>query len=158
MGHYILGAVDFGEDPSKRARDLVASASFSEIIHQTSDLSRGGIHFPYTEHGPRDSQPPQRIWFRKAATLGDSRDRRLTNPKNIVMKSHVNWGDASAQQLKGVLMYSEGVSAHLLPRVDEAVGQCEVCRASGKAPHAPVAGTSTVSIFNEELLVDLLFR
>ena len=34
---------------------------------------------------------------------------------------------------------------------------CDVCRAFGETPHVPIAGVSTVSMFNEKLQVDLLF-
>ena len=33
---------------------------------------------------------------------------------------------------------------------------CDVCRAFDEAPHVPIAGTSTVSTFNEKVQVDLL--
>ena len=36
---------------------------------------------------------------------------------------------------------------HLLTCVDEELRQCEVCQDFEKAPHAPVAGTSTGAVF-----------
>ena len=41
--------------------------------------------------------------------------------------------------------------------MDDAVAQCDVCKAFGKAPHPPVSGTSSVSMFNPRLQMDLLF-
>ena len=38
--------------------------------------------------------------------------------------------------------------------VDEVRGDYEVSRAFGKAPHVPIAGTSTVSMSNETLQED----
>ena len=45
----------------------------------------------------------------------------------------------------------------LLHYVGEVLGRCEICRASDKAPHVPIAGTSTAAMFNEQVQVDLLF-
>ena len=47
--------------------------------------------------------------------------------------------------------------SRLVAHVDGVLGNCEVCRAFDKAPHLPVAGTSSVSCFNERIQVDLLF-
>ena len=73
------------------------------------------------------------------------------------MKLHVNWGHASAQQLKSVLMDAGGGAQKQLGRVDELVQQCEVCRASDRIPHLPTAGTPSALSFNEKFPVDLLF-
>ena len=40
---------------------------------------------------------------------------------------------------------------------DDVVVNCDVCKASEKAPHAPAVGASTVAMFHEKLQVDLLF-
>ena len=40
--------------------------------------------------------------------------------------------------------------------VDEVLDHCDVCRAYGKAPHAPIAGTSAVSTYNEKAQGGLL--
>ena len=71
------------------------------------------------------------------------------------MKLHVNWGHASANQLKRALVDADGGHAHLANNVDEVSGQCEVCRTFDKAPHVPIADTSTASMFNEKAQVDL---
>ena len=47
--------------------------------------------------------------------------------------------------------------SHLVARVDSVLENCEARRAFDKAPHLPVAGTSSVSCFNERVQVDLLF-
>ena len=41
--------------------------------------------------------------------------------------------------------------------VDAVLGNRDVCRAFDTAPHVPSAGAATVSAFNEEAQVDLLF-
>ena len=73
------------------------------------------------------------------------------------MKLRVNWGHASAQQLKRVLMDPEGDNMHLIACADEVSVRREFREAFEKAPRAPVAGTSTVVLFTEKLQVDLVF-
>ena len=46
---------------------------------------------------------------------------------------------------------------HLASCVDEVLGQSDVRRSLGAAPHLPIAGASTVSMLNEKLRMDLLF-
>ena len=41
--------------------------------------------------------------------------------------------------------------------MDDVVENCDVCKALGQAPHVPIAGTSTVSMFNEKVQADLPF-
>ena len=69
----------------------------------------------------------------------------------------MNWGHASAQQIKRILVDAEGDNVSLLRHVEEVVNQCDVRKAFDKAPHTPIAGTSTVAMFNKKLQVDLLF-
>ena len=90
-----------------------------------------------------------------AATLGDAREDSTSDPKKIIMKLHVNWGHASATQLKRVLVDSEGGDSHLANYVDEASENCDVCRAFDKAPHVPIAGAPAVPMFREKARVDL---
>ena len=54
-------------------------------------------------------------------------------------------------------MDSDSGNAHRVNYVDEVLGRCEVRRASDKAPHVPISGTPTASMFNEKVQVDLLF-
>ena len=80
-------------------------------------------------------------------------DTCLSDPKQIIAKSHVNWGQSSAQQLKRALADSGGVNMHSANYVGEGLEQRQVCRAFAEAPRAPLARTST---FSEKLQVDLL--
>ena len=64
---------------------------------------------------------------------------RLSGPKKIIMKSHVNWGHVSAQKLKRVPVDSNGSNMHLVTLVGEVSDQCKVCRASDESPHVPSA-------------------
>ena len=51
-----------------------------------------------------------------------------------------------------------GFVMHSITSVDDVSGQREVCRAFDKAPHALIAGASTLAMFNELVQPDLLFR
>ena len=81
----------------------------------------------------------------------------MADPKKIVMKLHVTWDHASAQQLERELVDSDRNNKHLLTCADEVLAQCEACQAFGKAPHILVAGASTVAMFNEKLQEELPF-
>ena len=121
------------------------------------DLSDGGLQLPFTESGLIRFAPPREFSACTAVTLGDAQDDNISDPKKIIMKLHANWGHASATQLKRVLVDSDGGMSHLVNQVDQVLETCDVCRAFDKAPHIPIAGTTTVSAFNEKVQVDLLF-
>ena len=127
------------------------------MAHRCPDLSDGGLHLPHAQGGLYRFETPRTFAAYKAVPLGVAQDSNLTDPKKIATKLHVNWGHASARQQKRVLVDSERDNMHLLTCADEVLARCEVCRAFGKAPHAPVAGASTVAAFNVKLQVDLLF-
>ena len=78
-------------------------------------------------------------------------DGCLLYPKRTIVKLHVNWGHASAQQLSRVLAGSDEDNMHLATETHEVVAQCEVRRAHDEAPHVPFAGTPTVPMFNGKL-------
>ena len=75
----------------------------------------------------------------------------------MITKLHINWGHASATQIKRVLVDAEGGAQSLIQHVDGVASQCDACTALAKAPHIPISGTSTVSMFNERFQMDLLF-
>ena len=113
-------------------------------------LANGGICLPFTNEGLCSFSPPSTFSACKAVMHGIGNN---SNPKKIIEKLHVNWGHASAQQIKRVLVAADGGNLPLLRHVEEVVNQCEVCRAFDKAPHFPIAGTATVSAFNEKVQV-----
>ena len=90
--------------------------------------------------------------------VGGGRDGCLFGSKNSTMKPHVTWGQAPAQLPKRVLTDSGGDNIHLLNYANEATEPYEVRRAFEKAPRAPIEGASAVSMFKENLHVDLIFR
>ena len=51
--------------------------------------------------------PPRTSSGCTAATLGDARHGTLSDPQKIIMKLHLNWGDASDQEIGGVSVDSE---------------------------------------------------
>ena len=54
-------------------------------------------------------------------------------------------------------MDAEGDAQPLIPLADKVVSECDACKAFAEAPHLPVAGTSTVAMFNGRLQMDLPF-
>ena len=54
-------------------------------------------------------------------------------------------------------MDSDSGNLHPPHHVEEVLGRREICRASDRAPHVPVAGAPTVSMFHEKLRADVLF-
>ena len=75
----------------------------------------------------------------------------------IIMTLHVTWGHASAHQLKRVWVDPANGNSHPVPYVDEVLRRCGSCRASDKAPRAPIAGAPAAPMFNEKVQADILF-
>ena len=57
----------------------------------------------------------------------------------IITKLHVNWGHASAQQLKRVSVHSGGENMHLVNIAGDVLQRCDICRPFENAPHVPIA-------------------
>ena len=127
------------------------------LLETRPDLPDGGFHLPLVETGLLRFAPPREFSVCSAATLGDARGDSISDPGKIVMEPHVNSGHESATQLKRVLVDPDGGASHSVNHVDDVLGNCDVCRAFAGAPHVPIAGTSAVSMCNEEVQVDLLF-
>ena len=66
------------------------------------NLEHAGILLPFTDEELCSFAPPRTFSVCKAVTLGDVRVGNRPDPKKIVEKLHVNWGHASAQQIKRV--------------------------------------------------------
>ena len=119
-GHYILSAVDFRRDPSRSASKCPEeSASIAYLAHKRPNLAHGGLHFPQTPESLYRFESPRTSAACTAVAPGDARDGSLTDPKYIAMELNVNWGRATAQQLKRVPVDSEGNNLHLINNVDE---------------------------------------
>ena len=104
-----------------------------------------------------------KCWFTAPYTLR-ARETAMTkslidpdgaNAELIVKKLNINWGRASTSHLKRILEDADGVGATVLMAVDSAVGKCDVCAVSNKAPHLLVAGAPFWSALNEKVQVDL---
>ena len=111
---------------------------------------------PFTDDVTRRLEPPREFSARKAVTLGNAKGGGLPDPKKIFWNCTRTGVQASAQRFKRVLAASDGGNMLLVNYVEAAMEHCEVCRASDEAAHAPISGTSAVSMPNEELQVDLL--
>ena len=94
---------------------------------------------------------------RVSSLRGKWRGGYIWGPKKIIIKLHVTWGRAPANQPERVLADSESGNSHLVNFADGALEHCDACKAFEKAPHAPIAGTLRVSMFNEKVQVDLPF-
>ena len=73
------------------------------------------------------------------------------------MKLRVNWGHASAHQLKRASVDTDGGNSRSANCVGEVLERSEIRRAFDEAPHVSIAPTSTVSMFNGKAHADLLF-
>ena len=82
----------------------------------------------------------------KAVMMKNLIDPGVTNVRLLVEKLHVNWGRASAWQLKRIVTDSDGMGT-----------SASKAAALERAPHLPVAGTSLASAVNEKVQADLLF-
>ena len=153
-----MSVVDSRATPVKLSGGSPFFASPLEWGHprKRPNLENGGIRLPFTGEGLCSFALPRTFSACKAVTLGDAGDGNQSDPKKIIGKLHVNWGHASAQQIKRVLVDAGGDNLSLLRHVEQVVSQCDVCKAFEKAPRTPIAGTPTVAMFNEKLQVDLL--
>ena len=121
-----MSAVEFGKGRPKRTRDPQFSASYFEwsLIDQRPDLSDGGLHLPLKESGLLRFATPKKFVACTAATLREAQDEGAADPKKIIMKLHANWGHASANQLKRILVDSDSGMSHLVARVDSVLETC----------------------------------
>ena len=120
-----------------------------------SNSANGGLHRSYAEGVLHQFDPPRAFSASGAVALGDAMDSRFPDPKETIMRPYVDWGHASACQLKQVLADSGGGTMGLTNYVGEVLGQCGICRAVDGAPHFRIAGTSTASALNGKLQADL---
>ena len=77
--------------------------------------------------------------------------------RGIATELHSNWSRPSSQGLKRILVDAEGANKLLLDVAGDFVGRREVYRVLGAAPYLPAAGTSSVSLSNRGVQVDLVF-
>ena len=109
MGRYISSVADFDRGRKNLHRDPSFSASIvGRRSRERQSLSDGGIRSPLTEDGMCSLTPPRTSSACEAVSLGDARGGAPSDPKKIIMKLHVNWGRASANQLKRELVDSGG--------------------------------------------------
>ena len=155
MGHYILSVVNFGGRRWGVERSPNFSAPMVEwaCLRKRPNFEKGGFLLPFTEDAMWSLTPPRTFSACKAVTLGDARGGTLSEPKKVAMKLHVNWGMLRRSRSNGSWWTPKGGNLELLQHVGEVVGRRDVCRALDRAPHVPIAGTPTVSMFNEEAQV-----
>ena len=142
VGHYILSVADFPR--TSFPASLFHWAPKNRGTQSIYLIRNGG--FRWDDASQVNFTPPQLASACKAATLRDAG----------IMKLHINWGHASAKQIKRVLLVAEGDTQSLTQHLDDVVSQRDACKAFEKAPHIPISGTSSVSMRNERLHMDLL--
>ena len=85
------------------------------------DPSDGGSRSPPTEDELYCIEPLQTLSACKAATWGDARDGRPSDPAKVIPDLHVSWGHAPAQHLLRVSADPERKNMRLANCVDDAV-------------------------------------
>ena len=119
-GHYILSVVDFRRGPSRITPTCQkVSVSFLHLVHDYPDLSYGGPRLPYTPDALSRFETPVAFAACESVALRGARDGCPTDPEKIATKLHVNWGHASAQQLRRALMGPQRYNMHLLTSIDD---------------------------------------
>ena len=82
----------------------------------------------------------------------------LSDPNKSFTGAHVNWGRASAHQMKRVSADSDWESMHMVNFADDVSAQFELCRVSDEVPHFPISGTWTAPASSGKCRMDLPFR
>ena len=108
-------------------------------LRKRPDSPGGGLRLPSTEDGLFRFVPLKGFSACAGVTLGGALYDSAPDPRKITVELHVNWGHASARQLKRVLADTEAGNSHLVNHVDEVLERRGTCRASDKAPHLPIA-------------------
>ena len=150
LGRYVSRAASRRKVQSQSEGGPTASASYFKWAFSKNgpNLSHGGLHLPNWGDGLRRFYPS-----RAFSACGQKSWGRRWN----IIKLHVSWGHALADQLSRASVDSDRETRHPANYVGEALEGCEVCRALDKAAHIPTAGTSAVPAFDEKLQADLLF-
>ena len=91
----------------------------------------------------------------KAVSMKNLIDPEYNDARLFARKLRVNWGHASAAQIRRILAYAYGVRASVLKVVESVVDEFDVCAGLGRAPHLPIASTSRASASSEKVQVDL---
>ena len=142
IGRCKLSVVNFGKGQSEKQEGPTFSASYFQwaSANRRPDLSDGSLRLLYEEDGLYHFEHPHTFSACKAGTFRGATDGCLSGPKESITKLHLNWGHASAQQLKRAPAASDGDDMHLVNHADEVLEQRDVCRAFDKAPTAPITG------------------
>ena len=160
VGHYILSVADFPR-PSFSA-SLFHWDPMNRETQLLDEMRNGGLRLDDASQVNSRSAlanfaPSQLFSECKAVTLRDAGNAEISGPKTIIMKLHINWGRASATQITRVLVDTDGDTQPPIRHAGDVVSQRDTCKASEKAPHIPISGTSSVSMFSDRLQMDLLF-
>ena len=120
-------------------------------------MGNGGVCSPDLASGLYQFSAPGQFDAYEDEMLEDAIDSSRGEAQGSAKNVHANRAHASAHKLLRTLVGDGGANKRLLGLADEVAGQCEVCQAFDRAPHLPVAGTSSASSFNKRLHVGVLF-
>ena len=109
-----------------------------------SRTPHGCVSLPDSGDGFRQFAAPRNSAVRGAMMLRDASSPSSEDDRGIAERLDFNGVHASAHQLKRVLAYAEGADEMLLNLAGDVAQQCEVCLASGKAPHPLAPSTYMV--------------
>ena len=148
LRYLVLSAGSLGKERQKSVLGQTHPASYSVWANSKKrpNSANGGLRLPYGEPGLYQFGSPHTLWACREVKLGDATDTCSSDAKEIILKLHVNRGHTTAHQLKHVSIDCERETKGLANYVDAELGQCGISPAFGKAPHIPIAGTSTASL------------
>ena len=119
VGHNILSAADFPKVRSELHSFPTFNASLSHWAlknretHMMDFTKNGGLRRDEPDQAGLSSvsgnfTPPKLLSAYRAVTLRDAGNSDLSGPSTIITKLHVDWGHASATQIKRVLVDAKG--------------------------------------------------
>ena len=103
-------------------------------------IPNSGVFVPDFQGGPRNFAPPDQVAARKAVALSYARDANGTEVKNIASILHINWGPASARQLKKISVIAEGAKGRLPACVAEVEAVAEGAKGASFSCSRDVVG------------------
>ena len=109
-GRYVSSVVASGEglSRSRHVPSFFATRFLWAFSNERPNLANEGLHLPCTERRLYRFEPPRTFSACKALTLGGAMDGCPSDPGKIILEMHVRWVRASAQQLSGAPVSSDG--------------------------------------------------
>ena len=143
-GQYFLHVADFAEGMLRRPSEgKMACVTPPFMVQTPCQLALSGAAFC---NCPED----------KAVSTKDLVGPDEIADRVVAREFHVNYGHASASQLKRILSRAVVAGTNVFKAEGSVADECDVCASAGEVPHLPVAGASTASDLNEKVQAELL--